>query len=97
MHEIWNVAETEAEPPMTPSLRPEPTALRIWRNGFSVYHTKIDIIEQTALSCLLSDKPFATVCAAVEEITRDGDATAAVGGLLLRWIEDGVLTCFSDQ
>jgi hypothetical protein len=97
VYEIWNMAETEENAAMIASVRPEPTTLRIWRNDFSVYHTKIDVIEQTALNCFLSDQPFASVCAALEEVAPNGDATAAIGGLLLRWIEDGILSCFSDQ
>ena len=96
VYEIWNATEEEGVAMIT-NVRPEPTALRIWRNDFSVYHAKINIIEQTVLNCLLSDKPFAAACAAVEEMAPDGDAIAAVGGLLLRWIEDGILACFSDQ
>lgn len=97
VYEIWNVTETEEATAMIANVHPEPTVLRIWRDDFSVYHTKIDIIEQTALSCLLSDKPFAAVCAALEKVAPDGDATAMVGGLLLRWIEDGILACFSEH
>ena len=98
VYEIWNAAEMEEASAIVAGVRPEPTVLRIWRNEFSVYHAKIDTIEQTALTCLLSDKPFAAVCAAVEEITPEADATTTVvGGLLLRWIEDGVLACFSDD
>jgi hypothetical protein len=97
VHEIWDVAEAEEAPALLRDVNPEPTTLRVWRESFSVYHTKIDILEKTALDCLLGDQPFASVCAALESVLSAEDAASTVGSLLLRWIEDGILERFSSS
>lgn len=95
VHEIWDVAVAEDALSTLEDVQPEKIALRVWRAGFSVYHTKIDVLEQTALACLLSDQPFASVCTALESFVSTEEAASAVGSLLLRWIEDGILERFS--
>jgi len=97
VHEIWKAAATEETLSSLRGVRPEPTMLRVWRADFSVYHTKIDVVEQTALNCLLAKQPFAMVCATLEDLASVEDPASIVGGLLLRWIEDGVLAYFPEQ
>lgn len=94
VHEIWHDAETEEAFSSLTDIRPRKTSLRIWRQSFSVYHTKIDDVEQTALNCLLAGQPFASLCVALEEIASVEEAASAVGSLLLRWVEDGILERF---
>jgi hypothetical protein len=96
VHTIWQAAEAEDALSILEDIQPEKTTLRIWRANFSVYHTKMDVIEQTALHCLLTDQPFASVCAVLEDIVSPEEAASTVGGLLLRWIEDGVLARFPE-
>lgn len=90
-HTIWHTAEAEDALSLLEDIQPEKTTLRIWRANFSVYHTKMDVVEQTALNCLLANQPFAAVCAALEDVVSPEEAAATVGGFLLRWIEDGIL------
>lgn len=91
VHEIWHDAETEEALSRLTDIRPRKTLLRIWRQSFSVYHTKIDNVEHTALNCLLAGQPFASLCAALDEVASVEEAASAVGSLLLRWVEDGIL------
>jgi len=95
MHEIWATAEEET--PNRECLRQEKTTLRVWRQDFTVYHTRIDAIEQVALDHVLAGEPFATVCAALESLLPAEEAVSTVGSLLLRWIEDGLLTDLPQQ
>jgi len=62
----------------------EPTALRIWRDGFFVYQAPMATDEERALAQVVRGERFAAVC---EEF----DDPEVPAGLLLRWIEDGIL------
>jgi len=93
VQEIWAAAEEET--PQHERLCRETTDLRVWREGFAVYHAKIDAAEQKALDCIGAGEPFATVCAALELLLPAEEAVPTAGGLLLRWIEDGILTSLS--
>jgi hypothetical protein len=95
VQEIWHIAETEKALAILKEISPERTSLRVWRGHFSVYHTKMDDVEQIALNCLLAGQPFAALCAALENAMSVQDAALVIGSLLLRWIEDGVLAHFS--
>jgi hypothetical protein len=47
--------------------------------------------EVAALGALMRGEPFAQVCAAVEAGRPPEVAAREVGGLLMRWLEDGLL------
>ena len=76
VHRLW----ADAGAPMDPAR----TALRVWREGFAVYHTAMDAMEEAALTRLATGEPFAAVC---EPFDDPGDA----GAMLLRWVEDGII------
>jgi len=76
VHQLW--ADVAAP------LAPARTALRVWREGFLVYHTAMDPAEEAALERLVADQPFAAVCEGFDD-------PAEAGALLLRWIEDGII------
>jgi hypothetical protein len=88
VHELWATAEKGT--PGCECVRREKTTLRVWRDGFAVYHATMDAIEHTALVRVLAGDPFSAVCGAVESLL-PAEVAAAVGSLLLRWIEDGLL------
>lgn len=88
-HEVWKAAEEGAGEWNDP--QPVPTVLRVWREGFSVYHAKMDTPEPVALERILAGDSFAVVCSALESVLSAEEAAATVGSLLLRWIEDGIL------
>jgi hypothetical protein len=78
---VWDLAASGEVPAVSGPAR---TALRVWREGFAVYHVRMDAREEEALGRVLAGCTFATVC--------DGlDDPAEAGALLLRWLEDGIL------
>jgi hypothetical protein len=91
VHEIW--AAAEKEPLNHESWRLEKTALRVWREGFAVYHARMEALEQAALDRVHAGEPFAAVCATLESLLSAEEAAPVTGSLLLRWIEDGILAC----
>lgn len=76
VHQLW--ADGEAR------LAPARTALRVWREGFLVYHTAMDAAEEAALDRLAAGESFAAVCESFDD-------PAEAGALLLRWVEDGII------
>lgn len=91
----WPVQQVWKDESFTASdeLQPTPTVLRVWRQDFAVYQASLDAVEQAALIALQAGESFAAVCGAIEPfVTTDDDVSATVGSLLLRWIEDGILT-----
>ena len=91
LHRIWAEADTPADGrPL--AYEPEATTLRVWREGWSVSHAAMGAPELRAFRALQRGESFADLCAALEV---EGDAEAAardMGAILLRWIEDGLLT-----
>jgi hypothetical protein len=79
-----------AEPGDVPALAPEPTALRLWRDGFVVFHAPLDAREDAALAALVAGEPFAAICERFAELPPE-EAAATAGALLVGWVEDGIL------
>ena len=92
LHLAWPAEQAWAAEPGTPppALDPAPTTLRLWRDGFTVYHLPVDEQEATALAALVAGEPFAALC---ERLVHLGPEAAAVeaGTLLVSWIEDGIV------
>jgi hypothetical protein len=84
-HRAW-----AAEPGEMPALAPEATALRLWRDGFVVFHAPLDPREDAALSALLAGEPFAAICERFADLPPE-EAAARAGALLVAWVEDGIL------
>lgn len=89
IHEIWTTAVASSSPHACGD--PAETAIRVWRQDFTVYQASMHTIEQVALEHLRLGKPFAAICAALESLLSAEEAARIVGSLLLRWIEDGIL------
>ena len=88
IHEIWAGADGDdggAE------RLPTPTTIRVWREGWSVSHAAMDVIEAEAFDALQRGAPFAEICATADAGREPGDAAREVGALLMRWLEDGLL------
>jgi hypothetical protein len=87
VHRVWS-ASGAVEPE---GLAPASTAIRVWREGFSVSHAAMGDVERRVFPRLRRGEPFAALCAAADP---DGDAGAAareVGALLMRWLDDQLL------
>lgn len=89
IHEIWIAASESRSPPEC--RHPTETVIRVWRQDFTVYQASMDTIEQLALDRVRARESFATICATLESLLPAEEAARAVGSLLLRWIEDGIL------
>jgi len=89
IHELWTARE---EAVLSALVRPTATVVRVWRQGFTVYQASLDAIEQVALDGVQTGEPFAAICAALAPLLpQQEEAAPAVGSLLARWIEDGIL------
>ena len=82
-HEAWETARA----PLTPAA----TTIKVWREGWSVSHAAIGALERRALAMLEHGETFGGLCAALADDREAEVAAREVGGLLLRWLEDGVL------
>ena len=71
--------------------RREDQLLRVWRQGFMVYHSAMDPTEARAMTQLVAGAPFATICEAIADGTSMEEAAPKAVGWLARWIEDGIL------
>jgi hypothetical protein len=90
VHEIWAAATDETSADRSCERR-EKTAVRTWRGGFAVYHSKMDATEQAALTAVQAGEPFAEICATLAALVPMEEAAPVMGSLLLRWLEDGIL------
>jgi hypothetical protein len=92
LHLAWPAEQAWAAEPGTdaPALEPVPTTLRLWRDGFTVYHLPVDAREAAALAALVAGEPFATLCERLADIAPE-EAAAEAGTLLVSWIEDGIV------
>jgi hypothetical protein len=88
VHRVWAAQE---ETPLYELASPAETVVRVWREGFTVYQASLNTAERLGLDCVLAREPFAAICAALEPVLPAETVTHEVGGLLMRWIEDGIL------
>jgi hypothetical protein len=86
VHRAWTAAEAGE----APVLEPAPTALRVWRDDFLVYHAPMDGHEARALARMLEGRPFAAICEVFSDLDGE-DAARGAGTLLASWIDDGVV------
>ncbi len=88
IHKLWDMDSAAS----FETIHPVPTCVRVWRTAdFTTYQASMDAAEQAALRSLQAGEPFAAICATLEETLPVEEAAQAVGSLLLRWIEDGLL------
>ena len=83
VHDVW--ADPAGSRP-----EPSPTTLRVWRQEHRVFHARVDSFEAAALGRLLAGEPFANVCDVFGSLEPE-EAASRAGGLLARWVEDGLL------
>jgi hypothetical protein len=88
VHEVWAAANA-GEPPGP--VAATATAIRIWRESFTVYHAVMTAIEARALARLAAGEAFGAACEEISSLMDPDSAPREAGSLLLRWIEDGIL------
>jgi hypothetical protein len=91
VHEVWAAAEGAARG-RAGAGRPEASTIRVWREGWSVSHAAMGDLERRVFPLLERGEPFASLCAAGEEGLDPEAAAREVGSLLMRWLEDELLT-----
>jgi hypothetical protein len=52
----------------------------------------MDAIERWAFDCLRAGDDFGTLCDGIASMVDPEDVAATAGGIVLRWVEDGLLT-----
>lgn len=70
---------------------PGPVILLVWRQGTQIYYRELELPERAALEVASKGADFATVCEAFALRLDGDDPTAAITGLLTRWLADGLL------
>jgi hypothetical protein len=90
VHEIWAAAEDPSWGHASAD-RPEATTIRVWREGWNVSHAAMGDLERRVFPLLERAEPFAQLCAAEDGGLESEAAAREVGGLLMRWLEDGLL------
>lgn len=88
---IWSALAEGAGPPPAAVL-PRNAALRIWRLDLSPQFRTIDSLERQALDLALSGASFAEVCDRLAHQGDDDQAAPALGAMLGRWLQDGLIT-----
>jgi hypothetical protein len=94
VHELWAADDPTVA---ATAVRPAQTVLRVWRDGFDVYQTRVDTVEHVALKRLLAGAPFAAICDHLEALLPPAGAAREAAALLLRWVEDGMLAPVIDR
>jgi hypothetical protein len=88
----WPVHELWTAPSSTPIA--VATAIRVWRQDFTVFHASMDAIEDAAFAALRAGASFAAICEAVAAHVPDDAAAGTAGSLLARWLDDGLVAGF---
>ncbi|GAC1581930.1 MAG: DNA-binding domain-containing protein [Sphingomicrobium sp.] len=87
---IWSRLAAGEVPPAVEFL-PEPGAILVWRQGLVAQFRAIDGHEHRALLSARAGMPFAGHCEAMVATWGESDGIARAGGLLGRWVNDGLI------
>jgi Putative DNA-binding domain len=93
---IWSALADGIEPPAV-ALLPEAGAILIWRQGEAAQFRAIDQMEKQALLAARVGVPFADLCAGLVDVLGEEDGIARAGGMLGRWIADGLIVDVFDS
>lgn len=90
----WRIDEVLAavargNPPAEPDAGA--VTLVVWRRDARVSHRAIEPVEAAALRLAEPGAQFGAICEVIAASAHDGGATDVIGGLLARWLEDGLL------
>ena len=88
---VWPLGRLWAGDVAVDTIDREPTVLRIWRQGFMVYHATMRPREAIAMRHVMAGSTFAEVCEVVAADISLEEAAPQVVGWLARWVEDGLL------
>jgi hypothetical protein len=88
VHRIWEAAEHAPPPLAWPRDR---TWLRVWRQADRVFQATMGRVERAAIARVRQGSDFAGLCELLVSRVAPEDAPTTAAGLLLRWVEDGIL------
>jgi hypothetical protein len=88
VQDVWTAA-TNGRDPLRVVERA--TSLRVWREGFRVFHRVVDPAEVAALRSLARGERFADACEAAAAVVGDEAAAASVATALRRWVDDAMI------
>lgn len=92
---IW-AAMAAADLPPAVAILSTPSALAVWRKGLAPHFRTIEAREHLAIRTARAGAPFGALCALMRGAGADNEETAAeVGGMLGRWLQDGMLAAIS--
>lgn len=81
-------------PLIAPTWQPEATPLLLWRPQLDVKYRRCTAEEFTLLQTIMTGTHFATLCEQALAVFAEMDAASLphkLGGLLQRWVQDGIL------
>jgi hypothetical protein len=81
--------QDEEVPPF--EVLPQPLDVVVWRLDERPHFRSVSPLEAAALRALMQRLSFADTCALLAERFPDENAAVAAGGLLRRWLDEGLL------
>ncbi|MFM9853093.1 MAG: putative DNA-binding domain-containing protein [Sphingomonadaceae bacterium] len=87
---IWLALANETDMPELITLE-DFAALHVWRKGFSPQFYVADENEHRALTMAMAGDSFGQICEALADHQSTDEAIAAAGGMLGRWIGEGMV------
>lgn len=87
---IWSALSVEEMPPAVEPLS-EPALVIVWRRDFTSCYRTAEPGEALAIGLVAQGATFGTLCAGLIELFGEEQGVATAGGLLGRWIADGLL------
>ncbi|KKC27851.1 HvfC/BufC N-terminal domain-containing protein [Sphingomonas sp. SRS2] len=87
---IWSALSAEEKPPVAERL-PAPGLMIVWRKALTPCYRTGEPGEGLALDLVAQRTAFAGICAALIDAHGEEQGVAMAGGLLGRWIADGML------
>ncbi|MDC6169359.1 HvfC/BufC N-terminal domain-containing protein [Paucibacter sp. XJ19-41] len=87
---IWQALDQDEAPPAAEPLAQALDVL-IWRRGSSPHFRSLGSLEAAALDALAQGRSFAMLCEDLSERFPETDIASEAGGLLRRWVEEGLL------
>jgi hypothetical protein len=88
--EAGHLHEARPAPPL-PQQRRRPTAVRVWRRGFTVFHRAVEDEEAELLELVVEGTTLSRVAQRLSAGRSQTRATEAVGRLLQVWLDAGIL------
>jgi len=87
---IWSSLTANEMPPGAIGLD-RPATLALWRDEFAPTFRTLDDGEYDALNTLRNGTTFGTLCTKLVNAVGEADGAALAGGMLARWLADGMI------